>query len=198
MCLLIQNFFFSRRPPSHLEEKPVASVRPVQSTPIPMMPRQVPMGVPSSSAGFPVNYLQKAGVYVQRVVTTTGTDPSLVVHATSCYVWSLSVCFFMVFMSLLFRYCDPRVQQQHRCPSPNRCRGEYTRYPRIQRYLHFRKLLRAFTVLYCTVGKVYSLHIVSFTLQAHTLGPMMGGYLPSALESQDHLKEEPQLQEVFY
>lgn len=59
------------RPPSHLEEKPVASVRPVQSTPIPMMPRQVPMGVPSSSAGFPVNYLQKAGVYVQRVVTTT-------------------------------------------------------------------------------------------------------------------------------
>uniref|UniRef100_A0A8C2GG47 RAD54 like 2 n=1 Tax=Cyprinus carpio TaxID=7962 RepID=A0A8C2GG47_CYPCA len=59
------------RPPPHLEEKPVASVRPVQSTPIPMMPRQVPMGVPSSSTGFPVNYLQKAGVYVQRVVTTT-------------------------------------------------------------------------------------------------------------------------------
>uniref|UniRef100_A0A8C2CBT3 RAD54 like 2 n=1 Tax=Cyprinus carpio TaxID=7962 RepID=A0A8C2CBT3_CYPCA len=53
------------------KEKPVASVRPVQSTPIPMMPRQVPMGVPSSSTGFPVNYLQKAGVYVQRVVTTT-------------------------------------------------------------------------------------------------------------------------------
>ncbi|TRZ01599.1 hypothetical protein DNTS_022958 [Danionella cerebrum] len=59
------------RPPPHLEEKPVASVRPVQSTPIPMMPRQVPMGLPGSSAGFPVNYLQKAGVYVQRVVTTT-------------------------------------------------------------------------------------------------------------------------------
>ncbi|XP_055072737.2 helicase ARIP4 isoform X2 [Misgurnus anguillicaudatus] len=59
------------RPPPHLDDKPVASVRPVQSTPIPMMPRQVPMGVPSSSAGFPVNYLQKAGVYVQRVVTTT-------------------------------------------------------------------------------------------------------------------------------
>uniref|UniRef100_A0A673IBZ1 RAD54 like 2 n=1 Tax=Sinocyclocheilus rhinocerous TaxID=307959 RepID=A0A673IBZ1_9TELE len=59
------------RPPPHLEEKPVASVRPVQSTPIPMMPRQVPMSVPSSSAGFPVNYLQKAGVYVQRIVTTT-------------------------------------------------------------------------------------------------------------------------------
>ncbi|XP_051979816.1 LOW QUALITY PROTEIN: helicase ARIP4-like [Xyrauchen texanus] len=59
------------RPNPHLEEKPVASVRPVQSTPIPMMPRQIPMGIPSSSAGFPVNYLQKAGVYVQRVVTTT-------------------------------------------------------------------------------------------------------------------------------
>lgn len=57
------------RPPPHLEEKPVASVRPVQSTPIPMMPRQV--CVPGSSAGFPVNYLEKAGVYVQRVVTTT-------------------------------------------------------------------------------------------------------------------------------
>uniref|UniRef100_A0A672NNW8 RAD54 like 2 n=1 Tax=Sinocyclocheilus grahami TaxID=75366 RepID=A0A672NNW8_SINGR len=53
------------------KEKPVASVRPVQSTPIPMMPRQVPMGIPGSSTGFPVNYLQKAGVYVQRVVTTT-------------------------------------------------------------------------------------------------------------------------------
>uniref|UniRef100_A0AAY4A1M3 RAD54 like 2 n=1 Tax=Denticeps clupeoides TaxID=299321 RepID=A0AAY4A1M3_9TELE len=53
--------------------KPVASVRPVQSTPIPMMPRQVPVGLAGSSSGvsFPVNYLQKAGVYVQRVVTTT-------------------------------------------------------------------------------------------------------------------------------
>lgn len=103
ICLSKTFFFFFRRPPSHLEEKPVASVRPVQSTPIPMMPRQVPMGIPSSSAGFPVNYLQKAGVYVQRVVTTTGTDLSLVVHATSCYVCGLSVCFFMVFMSLLFQ-----------------------------------------------------------------------------------------------
>lgn len=56
------------------DEKPVASVRPVQSTPIPMMPRQVSLGIPGSSTGvnFPVNYLQKAGVYVQRIVTTTG------------------------------------------------------------------------------------------------------------------------------
>ncbi len=46
------------------------------------------------------------------------------------------------------------------------------------------------------VGKVYSLHILSLALQARTSGPMMGGYLPSALESQDHRKEEPQLQEV--
>lgn len=55
------------------DEKPVASVRPIQSTPIPMMPRQVGMGLAgSSSAGsLPVNFLQKAGVYVQRIVTTT-------------------------------------------------------------------------------------------------------------------------------
>lgn len=39
-----------------------------------MMPRQVGMGMAgSSSAGsLPVNFLQKAGVYVQRIVTTTG------------------------------------------------------------------------------------------------------------------------------
>uniref|UniRef100_A0A674CAB7 RAD54 like 2 n=1 Tax=Salmo trutta TaxID=8032 RepID=A0A674CAB7_SALTR len=61
------------RPLSRGDEKPVASVRPVQSTPIPMMPRMAGMGVAGSSSGvgFPVNYLQKAGVYVQRIVTTT-------------------------------------------------------------------------------------------------------------------------------
>uniref|UniRef100_A0A672GFT4 Helicase ARIP4-like n=1 Tax=Salarias fasciatus TaxID=181472 RepID=A0A672GFT4_SALFA len=61
------------RPMSRPDEKPVASVRPIQSTPIPMMPRQVAMGMAgSSSAGsLPVNFLQKAGVYVQRIVTTT-------------------------------------------------------------------------------------------------------------------------------
>uniref|UniRef100_H2LAB5 RAD54 like 2 n=1 Tax=Oryzias latipes TaxID=8090 RepID=H2LAB5_ORYLA len=55
------------------DDKPVASVRPIQSTPIPMMPRQAGLGVAgSSSAGsLPVNFLQKAGVYVQRIVTTT-------------------------------------------------------------------------------------------------------------------------------
>uniref|UniRef100_A0A3B5PW18 RAD54 like 2 n=1 Tax=Xiphophorus maculatus TaxID=8083 RepID=A0A3B5PW18_XIPMA len=55
------------------DDKPVASVRPIQSTPIPMMPRQVSMGMAgSSSAGsLPLNFLQKAGVYVQRIVTTT-------------------------------------------------------------------------------------------------------------------------------
>lgn len=43
------------------DDKPVASVRPIQSTPIPMMPRQVGMGMAgSSSAGsLPVNFLQK-------------------------------------------------------------------------------------------------------------------------------------------
>uniref|UniRef100_A0A8C4HBH6 RAD54 like 2 n=1 Tax=Dicentrarchus labrax TaxID=13489 RepID=A0A8C4HBH6_DICLA len=63
------------RPMARPDDKPVASVRPIQSTPIPMMPRQVGMGMAgSSSAGsLPVNFLQKAGVYVQRIVTTTGT-----------------------------------------------------------------------------------------------------------------------------
>lgn len=57
------------------DDKPVASVRPIQSTPIPMMPRQVGMGMAGSSStgSLPVNFLQKAGVYVQRIVTTTGT-----------------------------------------------------------------------------------------------------------------------------
>lgn len=56
------------------DDKPVASVRPIQSTPIPMMPRQVGMGMAGSSStgSLPVNFLQKAGVYVQRIVTTTG------------------------------------------------------------------------------------------------------------------------------
>lgn len=61
------------RPMARPDDKPVASVRPIQSTPIPMMPRQVGMGLAGSgSAGsLPVNHLQKAGVYVQRIVTTT-------------------------------------------------------------------------------------------------------------------------------
>ncbi|XP_062842889.1 helicase ARIP4 [Trichomycterus rosablanca] len=59
------------RPGSRLDEKPIASVHPVQSTPIPMMPRQAGVGNPGSSSTFPVNYLQKAGVVVQRIVTTT-------------------------------------------------------------------------------------------------------------------------------
>lgn len=60
------------------DDKPVASVRPIQSTPIPMMPRQVAMGMAGSSAagGLPVNSLQKAGVQVQRIVTTTGNENS--------------------------------------------------------------------------------------------------------------------------
>uniref|UniRef100_A0A3B4EL75 RAD54 like 2 n=1 Tax=Pygocentrus nattereri TaxID=42514 RepID=A0A3B4EL75_PYGNA len=74
-----------RRPTGRLDEKPIASVRPVQSTPIPMMPRQVGIGHASGST-FPVNYLQKAGVYVQRIITTTdivipGTNSSTDVQA---------------------------------------------------------------------------------------------------------------------
>lgn len=59
------------RPMLRPDEKPVASVRPIQSTPIPMMPRQVGMGLPGSSGSLPVNFLQKAGVSVQRIITTT-------------------------------------------------------------------------------------------------------------------------------
>lgn len=70
-----------RQPALKSDEKPVASVRPVQSTPIPMMPRHVPLGGGVSSASgtnaamnFPINYLQRAGVLVQKVVTTTGGE----------------------------------------------------------------------------------------------------------------------------
>ncbi|MCI4389933.1 hypothetical protein PGIGA_G00116750 [Pangasianodon gigas] len=74
------------RPAPRLDEKPIASVRPVQSTPIPMMPRQAAMGGHASSPAFPVNYLQKAGVLVQRIITTTdivipGTNSSTDVQA---------------------------------------------------------------------------------------------------------------------
>uniref|UniRef100_A0A6Q2X113 RAD54 like 2 n=1 Tax=Esox lucius TaxID=8010 RepID=A0A6Q2X113_ESOLU len=67
---------YTWRPPPRQEEKPVASVRPVQSTPIPMVPRHAsnssaPAADSDLSSGFPVNYLQKAGVLVQKIVTTT-------------------------------------------------------------------------------------------------------------------------------
>ncbi|XP_075949419.1 helicase ARIP4-like isoform X2 [Anarhichas minor] len=81
------------RPPPRSEEKPVASVRPVQSTPVPMMPRQASVGSApsndsseSSIGGFPVNCLEKAGVFVQKIVTTSdivipGTNSSTDVQA---------------------------------------------------------------------------------------------------------------------
>ncbi|KAM9271859.1 helicase ARIP4 isoform 2-T2 [Cariama cristata] len=80
------------RPALKGEDKPVASVRPVQSTPIPMMPRHVPMGgvgstsSSNSAVNFPINYLQRAGVFVQKIVTTTdivipGTNTSTDVQA---------------------------------------------------------------------------------------------------------------------
>ncbi|XP_062441453.1 helicase ARIP4 isoform X3 [Rhea pennata] len=80
------------RPALKGEDKPVASVRPVQSTPIPMMPRHVPMGGAGSASSsnpavnFPINYLQRAGVLVQKIVTTTdivipGTNTSTDVQA---------------------------------------------------------------------------------------------------------------------
>lgn len=71
--------FLLRRPPPLTEEKPVSGVRPVQSTPVPMVPRQASSGSASGNGssgsnlgGFPVNCLQKAGVFVQKIVTTTG------------------------------------------------------------------------------------------------------------------------------
>uniref|UniRef100_A0A8C6VI59 RAD54 like 2 n=1 Tax=Naja naja TaxID=35670 RepID=A0A8C6VI59_NAJNA len=81
-----------RRPSLKGEDRPVASVRPVQSTPIPMMPRHVPLGsmgsasVSNPAINFPINYLQRAGVLVQKIVTTTdivipGTNTSTDVQA---------------------------------------------------------------------------------------------------------------------
>ncbi|ETE70377.1 Helicase ARIP4, partial [Ophiophagus hannah] len=80
------------RPSLKGEDRPVASVRPVQSTPIPMMPRHVPLGsmgaasVSNPAINFPINYLQRAGVLVQKIVTTTdivipGTNTSTDVQA---------------------------------------------------------------------------------------------------------------------
>lgn len=80
----VTNFLF-RRPPPRSEDKPASGVRPVQSTPVPMVPRQTSSGSSSgngssesSLGGFPVNCLQKAGVFVQKIVTTTGNQT---VHA---------------------------------------------------------------------------------------------------------------------
>uniref|UniRef100_A0A8C4NG30 RAD54 like 2 n=1 Tax=Eptatretus burgeri TaxID=7764 RepID=A0A8C4NG30_EPTBU len=50
------------------KNKPVANVPPLQSTPVPMMPRQYQGGIVS---GFPMGHVQRAGIAVQRVVTTT-------------------------------------------------------------------------------------------------------------------------------
>uniref|UniRef100_A0A8C6T8L3 RAD54 like 2 n=1 Tax=Neogobius melanostomus TaxID=47308 RepID=A0A8C6T8L3_9GOBI len=78
------------RPPPRAEDKPMASVRPVQSNPVPMTPRQAPNPDSASSEskmeGFPVNCLQKAGVVVQKIVTSTdivipGTNSSTDVQA---------------------------------------------------------------------------------------------------------------------
>ncbi|XP_068613976.1 helicase ARIP4-like [Brachionichthys hirsutus] len=82
------------RPPPRTEDgSSVTTVRPVQSTPVPMMPRQTSTGSAaskdcaiSSLGGFPVNCLQKAGVFIQKIVTTAdivipGTNSSTDVQA---------------------------------------------------------------------------------------------------------------------
>ncbi|XP_049611705.1 helicase ARIP4 isoform X1 [Syngnathus scovelli] len=81
------------RPP-HTEKKLGGNVRPVQSAPVPAVPCQVSAGSaptskdssPSSFGGFPVSCLQKAGVFVQKIITTTdmvipGTNSSTDVKA---------------------------------------------------------------------------------------------------------------------
>ncbi|XP_072136789.1 helicase ARIP4 isoform X1 [Mobula birostris] len=105
-----------RGPVKGLDEKPVASVRPVQSTPIPMMPRQVPsgLGIPSSGFGpvFPVSHLQRAGVVVQKIVTTTdiiipGTNTSTDVQARISAGESIHVI--RGTKGMYIRTCDGRI-----------------------------------------------------------------------------------------
>ncbi|XP_072538211.1 helicase ARIP4-like isoform X2 [Salminus brasiliensis] len=82
------------RPPPRAEDKPVASVHPAQTNPAPAISKQIEQDpTPSftasgskSTVNFPVTYLQKAGVFVQKIVTTTdivipGTNSSLDVQA---------------------------------------------------------------------------------------------------------------------
>ncbi|XP_066499675.1 helicase ARIP4-like isoform X2 [Hoplias malabaricus] len=92
------------RPPPRPEDKPAASVHPVQTNSAPTVPRQAEQGpTPSSTASgsksavnFPVTYLQKAGVFVQKIVTTTdivipGTNSSSDVQARICAGESIHV-----------------------------------------------------------------------------------------------------------
>lgn len=96
--------FSHRQPALKSDEKPVASVRPVQSTPIPMMPRHVPLGGGVSSASgtnpamnFPINYLQRAGVLVQKVVTTTGGNSRLLAGVLSLFKLPCSLRNFSIY-----------------------------------------------------------------------------------------------------
>uniref|UniRef100_A0AAR2KTB9 RAD54 like 2 n=1 Tax=Pygocentrus nattereri TaxID=42514 RepID=A0AAR2KTB9_PYGNA len=67
-----------RRPPPQQEDKPAASIHSAQASPAPTIPQQAEQGPAPSSASssksavnFPVTYLQKAGVFVQKIVITT-------------------------------------------------------------------------------------------------------------------------------
>lgn len=133
-----ENLCLFRRPPTSTEEKPVASVRPVQSTPGSMMPRQASASSApgndsskSSLGGFPVNCLQKAGVFVQKIVTTTGRQILHALHFIS--VLSVSTKDYYFFMAInsdclslsLYRHSDSRHQQLHRCPGQDHRWREY-------------------------------------------------------------------------
>lgn len=115
-----------------LDEKPVASVRPVQSTPIPMMPRQVPsgMGIPNTGFGpvFSVGHLQRAGVVVQKIVTTTdiiipGTNTSTDVQARINAGESIHVI--RGTKGMYIRTCDGRIFAVRMGNKPKVAEGNY-------------------------------------------------------------------------
>ena len=98
-----------RRPP-RTQEKAVASARPAQPAPAPMMPHQASASSAQdrdssgpSQGGFPVNCLQKAGVFVQKIVTTTGMQ---ILHM---------FYFFLIWFPFFFLYFLFFVQIVHVC-----------------------------------------------------------------------------------
>ncbi|CAL8278507.1 unnamed protein product [Boreogadus saida] len=123
------------RPPPRMEEKPVANVQTVQSTPTPIMPCQAPADTTASDpsegslGGFPINYLHKAGVLVQKIVTTTGT---LFLAETLCApvypnLWSTRV------LQVTLSFLEPTALQTSRLGSVP---GEHSRDQRHQRCVH--------------------------------------------------------------
>lgn len=121
----------------------MASVRPVQSASVPTMPRHVAAGSASdrgssssSLGGFPVNCLQKAGVFVQKIVTTTGGQAALTLVIESLFLFlndnkhqKMNVLF-----SICFRHSDSRYQQLNRCAGEDHCWRKHSCYQGHKRY----------------------------------------------------------------